>query len=393
MAEALIALVLVAGLLWWGSATGRFRRRSADLIADEHEVDTIHTAWVRACEGAGFVRTVDTVSGPTVIPPRLVHIVLGPPTVLTIELQPGQVIADLRALSSRLAPHLGAVALRIEPAGHVHARVTLLPSDPLADTYALDDRTTGPVVLGADEDGHLVEVDEPNRLTHMVVAGSTGSGKSGWLYAFLPQVCRRPDIRVAGVDASGLLFRPLPADEWRVSGLADPFAVEKAVTSLVVEMNRRITEEIPADQDTVTTSRGLPLVLVVFEEWPGTLRALDVADSKVAKRVRLGVARLLAESRKAGMRVVLVAQRAEAAIIGAAERSQCPTRLTFGASSVEDIRLLHPECPLDAAESHVSGPAGVALLSMPGKPLRRVRGPWNGNGYGEYVRRVSLPDE
>jgi hypothetical protein len=55
-----------------------FWRKSPEIQADEYEVDTIVNLWVRACEGAGLVRTVDTVTGPTVIPPRIVHLVLGP---------------------------------------------------------------------------------------------------------------------------------------------------------------------------------------------------------------------------------------------------------------------------------------------------------------------------
>jgi len=51
-----------------------FRRRRRPLL-DEFEVDEIVTRWARACEGAGLVREVQTVSGPTVMPPRIVHVV------------------------------------------------------------------------------------------------------------------------------------------------------------------------------------------------------------------------------------------------------------------------------------------------------------------------------
>src|SRR5690606_453241 len=71
-------------LAWIGFKSEVWRMEAA-------EVDDLVAAWTRACEGAQFVRKIDTVSGSTVVAPRITHVTLGPPTELIIQLQPGMV--------------------------------------------------------------------------------------------------------------------------------------------------------------------------------------------------------------------------------------------------------------------------------------------------------------
>ncbi|WP_300016879.1 FtsK/SpoIIIE domain-containing protein [Pseudonocardia sp.] len=365
---------------------GRHVARHAHRL-DEAEVDLLVDAWARAAEGAGFVRTVSTVTGPTVIAPRLVHVVLGPPAVLTVRLEPGQTVTDLRALARRLAPHLGARALRVEPLGvGDHARVTLLAADPLADPLPL---SPGPgVLIGRGEDGRCLRV-EPADLPHLAVQGATRSGKSRWLYSLLGQLAARRDVEVAGVDPSGLTLRPFVDTRHarrQVRGLADLARIEAVLAELVAEMDRRLAA-MPARLDVLPLDVGTPLLAVVLEEWPATLRALDATDPKQGKRVRALVARLLAEGHKAGLRVVLVAQRAEATIVGGAERAQCEGRLSFRVDNAESLRLLHPDSD-DLAADHATAPAGIALVGWPGRPTFRLRAPYVAS-YGEYVAAVT----
>ncbi|WP_145981472.1 hypothetical protein [Pseudonocardia sp. HH130629-09] len=167
-------------------------------------------------------------------------------------------------------------------------------------------------------------------------------------------------------------------------GLGDPGVIAEHVGRLVDDMDKRISS-IPRDRDCLPDADGL--LFVVLEEYPGLLRYLDAADTKIGKRVRGYVARLLAEGRKAGVRVVLVAQRAEASVIGSTERGQCSTRLSFRVDNHDAVKLLHPDTDQDTAAAHASALPGIALVSSPGRPLTRVRAPWIG-GYGEYVSRI-----
>jgi len=350
--------------------------------AEEAEVDRIVRLWSRACEGVGLERRVDTVSGPTIITPPIRHVILGPPTVLSVQLLPGLLPQDVRDAAYRLAPHLGCHGLRVEPRGHGEwAVITLLTEDPLAEVDEFQDGPmTGPVAIGRDEDGLdiLAEVDD---LGHMICQGQTRSGKSTALYGLLAQVAQRKragyPIRVAGVDASGLLLRPwmdTPDGKWCVAGLSDLHKVEMTLGLLVDEMDDRI-RRIPDDADRLPVTGDDPLTIVVLEEWPGVLRALDGADPKSAKRVRLLVSRLLAEGHKAGYRVWMIAQRAEAAIVGAAERAQASYRISFRVDNAATVELLHPEVDEATAVVHTTAAPGIGLLSAPGRPLTRFRGP------------------
>ncbi|ALE72592.1 hypothetical protein AD006_12390 [Pseudonocardia sp. EC080610-09] len=387
---------------WATPWRARDRRQDRD---DYYEVQRITDGFIRACEGAGLVRTVDTVTGPTVIPPKLTHITLGPPTVLVAQLQPGQTVEDVRAAAPRLAPHLGAVGLRVEPRGVGDWVVlTLLQADPLADTVPLPSGPiTGPLLLGWDENGRETTTTDP--LPHLCAAGSTGSGKSSFAYSLLAQVAERAKagepVKISGVDPSGVLLRPFL--EWQptgpprgsvssghlpgvVLGLSDPAAIERKMTELVGEMDRRI-KAIPRDRDRLPVSPAHPWHLVVLEEFPGLLKALEAIDKKAATSVRASVSRLLAESRKAGFSVFLLAQRPEAQIIGGAERAQLGLRLSFRLDGLESVKLLHPEVDPALAAQHCTAAPGVAILSATGRPAQRIRTPWI--EYGEYIERVS----
>ena len=206
--------------------------------ADEREADGLWWAWRQACEGAGLCTQTDTASGPTVVTPRLVDIVLGPPTVLTVALLPGQLLSDVRRVALRLAPHLGAVALRITPLGQVHARIELLAADPLDGTVELVPVAPGLVLLGRDETARELVQSWADDVAHTIVQGVTRSGKSVFTYGVLAQLAADPLVTLCGCDPTGLLWRPFAGTRhaaWQVSGVADPAAHEE----LLLRLDRR----------------------------------------------------------------------------------------------------------------------------------------------------------
>lgn len=371
--------------------TLRTRVSRSEHRTDQAEVDRLVWAWRAACEGTGLHRVTQTVTGPTVTTPALVHVVLGPPTILTVALLAGQVAADVRAVAVRVAAALGVAGVHVHPRGPGHVLVELLDRDPLADVVPLDltARSPGAVLLGRTETGEPITLDSWVDAGHAVVQGVTGAGKSGFAYAVLAQLVRDSAVRVAGVDPTGLLLRPFAgtADaRWQVTSLRDPGAVEVLLTRLVDELDARVAA-LPVHLDRVELGPDRPCVLVVLEEFPGLLRALDAADVKLGKRVRALVARLLAEGRKAGVRVLLLAQRAEAATIGAFERAMCDLRVSFRTDNRSAVELLHPGTDSDTADAHTTALPGVALISRPGHPLSRFRAPWLGS-YAAYSAAV-----
>ena len=367
-------------------AERRAERDRRALVADlaEH--------WREVLAGTAASRTVTNGGGTTVaVVPTVVDVRLGgpgDPLTLVVRLLPGQLPADLAAVADRVREHMGAAAVRVEPFRPGYALVRLLARDPLAVPVELPiPHVPGAPLLGVLEDGSDLRVPVVE-WPHLVVQGATRAGKSWFAYAVLAQLAGDPRVRVAGVDPSGLLLRPWTMGRhapWVCAGLADLGAVEATLGALVDEMDRRLVA-MPADRDVTAVSDTTPLVVVALDEYAGLLRAVDAADAKAGKRVRGLVSRLLAESAKVAMRIVLLTQRAEAAVIGAAERAQCAGRISFRVDGLDSIKLLHPDA--DAyATAHVGAPPGVALVSWPGRPLTRLRAP-GVRSYSDYARSV-----
>lgn len=353
--------------------------------------------WRWVAEGTAVARTSPCVAGGVVVSvPDVVNVDLGAvdlgfggrPVVLTVRLLAGQVPADVAAAGVRLAEGLGVAAVRVEPFHHGYVRVTLLPVDPLA---AIPSPRPAPaahrVDLGHGEDGRPIWLDVAAG-GHVIVQGATRSGKSVSLYGVLGQLARRPHVEVAGCDPTGLLLAPWSARSrpGQVSlGTADPGSHVAVLEGLTRDMDARIAG-IRAGRDAVDIGAQVPLIVAVLEEYPGLLRVLDGTDRGLGRLARAAVARLLSEGAKAGVRVVLVAQRAEASVIGGFERGQASHRLSFRVDTADAVKMLHPDVPAEVIAAHAVAPDGVALLTAPGMPLRRLRAPMT--TYGEYLAAV-----
>ncbi|OJY53541.1 hypothetical protein [Pseudonocardia sp. 73-21] len=366
-------------------------RHRRDRWADVALVDALVWSFREACIGAGVAQAVDApIAGTGFRAPEITHVELGPPVRLTVRMPPGMVPAALRRAGPLVAPHLGGVALRVTDRGHGWALVDVLTVDPLADYVPLHLPRTGPAVLiGRGEDG-LDITEDWRRGAHTIVQGVTRSGKSVWTYGALAQLAAQPDVLITGCDPTGLLWRPFAMSRhagWQVSGLADLAAHEALLRRLVDEMDRRV-RELPTDRDTIAVDLERPMLVVVLEEYPGLLRAVDAAEKDLGKRIRALVGRLLAEGAKVGIRVVILAQRAEAAVVGAFERAMCSLRISFRTDNRASVELLHPGTDVQVADAHTSAEPGIALMSAPGRELTRIRAPYLG-GYPEYTAAIA----
>lgn len=347
-------------------------RREVDALADRHRWVAV---WRDAAEGSGLTRTVNVAAGETVICPPLISVSSGAPLVLIVQLLAGQLAADVRAVADRLAPALGAVRLRVSGLSDGrHVRLELLDHDPLAGTFRYP-LTPVPGLIGIGEDRVSVIIPWPRR-GHALVQGQTGSGKSVWTYGQLADAAADPAVLVTGLDPSALLWRPFAGTRhapWQVGGVGGDLAAHVELLERLVEtMDARIAA-MPPDRDAVETGPDLPVLLVVLEEYAGLLRVADVTDKKIGAKVRALVARLLSEGRKAGVRVLIVVQRADASVVDGLVRAQCALRVSFSVDSGEAVRMLHP-----AAENIadvLAAPPGVGLLTRPGEVLARFRAP------------------
>lgn len=196
------------------------------------------------------------------------------------------------------------------------------------------------LTLGRTPGGVDVIID-PTEAAHTLFTGQTRSGKSVQVYGALAQL-PRSGVQVCGIDPTGILFNAigdqLGGDALRALTLADPERVEHVMRELVAEMDRRIRVLLAQRLDKFTNfTSDLPLLVVVMEEYPGTLAALQAIDAasgarpvdRLETKVRAAVQRIALEGAKVGVRLWLVAQRADASLLTGVLRSQLTQRFSF----------------------------------------------------------------
>jgi hypothetical protein len=337
----------------------------------------------------------------TVNVPRVVAFEDGPPPAFIVRPLAGQVVSDFTDHAAAIAECLDVARVRITRQADGLIRVELLAVDPLdtvvAEGPALLTSAAGPVLLGVDDVDSRYRIS-PVQLGHTVIQGQTRSGKSAFCYWLLSQMASAPDLIVAGSDPTGLLLRPFAGtvhEPWQVLGMGDPDAHIKLLRDLVTEMDNRIAT-IPSRRDQIIPDDTCPLIMVILEEYAGLLRAVEDSGSG-RKSARAGevqrlVARLLSEGHKAAIRLVIILQRADAAVLGGFERGQCSVRISFRVDTADAVVMLHPSGRAEA-EQHATCPPGLALLSAPGVQLARIRAPYLGDGsdglYGVYADLVA----
>ncbi|MCD2191682.1 FtsK/SpoIIIE domain-containing protein [Actinomycetospora soli] len=342
--------------------------------------------WRDTAEGLGLAHLVHVAAGVTVSVPRVGGVTVdstGRVCRATIQRRPGQRTADYRALAVQLADALGCARVRIEDMSAERWIVLhLLDVDPLATTRGWA-ASLPAGFIARDEEGRLFSAPWQAR-PHTIAQGSTGSGKSSWVYSQLAPLAGRRDVRVAGIDPSGVLLRPWPDDPWRVSGLGGVLEEHRrALGELCDEMDRRLTV-LPRDTDNLATDEATPLLVVVLEEYAALVRAAELVDRKVGQEVRQRVGRLFSEGRKVGVRLLLVVQRADTAIVDGAIRAQATLRVSF-ASEADGIRMLHPADAIDPDEHSIAAP-GVCAITAPRVGTFRARSTLL--GYRDYCAAV-----
>jgi S-DNA-T family DNA segregation ATPase FtsK/SpoIIIE len=252
--------------------------------------------------------------------------------------------------------------------------------------------------LGVTQGGTPVDFDLIGDAAHVAVQGQTRSGKSQFAYNLLGRLAGLEYVRVVGIDPSGLLLAPFAetGEPLIALGQGDAGAGLDVLQAVKDEADTRIERMAPAridKRDHFTTAT--PLWVVVLEEYPGILEAAADEDTahgrkpgeRVEPQVRRLIRQLVAQSAKAGVRVFLMAQRAEASILDGAIRSNFGTRISLRVDNADSVRMLHPSAdPAMCARVERFAP-GVALIDRPGRPRTIVRGPTT--SYADYYQRIT----
>jgi DNA segregation ATPase FtsK/SpoIIIE, S-DNA-T family len=283
----------------------------------------------------------DTVSGPRV-------------TRYELQLAPGTKVGRITALRDDLAYALAArEELRIIAPIPGKQAVGVEVPNPEASLVTLGDITrefpahAGPLMawLGLDLGGKPVYIDLA-RMPHLLIAGSTGTGKSVCLNALLASILLRStpeSLRMILIDPKKVelnhyesiphLLTPV------VTNMKDAAAV---LSNIVREMESRYELMGMArarnlrDWNTTREAEGqpaIPTILVVIDEL-ADLMMVSPAEVEDA------IIRLAQKSRAVGIHLVLATQRPSADVITGMIKANVPSRIAFAVSSQVDSRVV-----------------------------------------------------
>jgi S-DNA-T family DNA segregation ATPase FtsK/SpoIIIE len=249
-----------------------------------------------------------------------------------------------------LAPIPGKSAVGVEVPNTRAEKVTLgdvFTEYPEANDWAL------PVGLGKDISGRAVFFDLAE-MPHLLVAGTTGSGKSVMLNGLLTSLILTTDPR----EVKMVLVDPKRVElslYGRIPHLITPVVtdVKKAANALgwaVAEMDRRyeVLEKFGArslEGYNARADKPMPYVVVVIDE------LADLMMTAAAK-VEDAVIRLAQKARAVGIHLVVATQRPSVDVITGMIKANIPSRIAFAVSSQIDSRVI-----LDT-------PGAEALLGM-----------------------------
>lgn len=276
---------------------------------------------------------IETVLGAHKVPARVWQATVTPRFVrFDVTTALGTRLTKVSSLAEELAFALGARATRVYREGGVlHVEVPLdtartVPLLPLCSRL-----TAVPpycAVLGIDEGGAplLLRLDSPD-VAHVLVAGTTGSGKTALARTLLLSLAMHNhpgQLQIAMIDPKGRglgVLAGLP-HIWRGAGVAqDSEAAVTLLTALVEEMSRRDA-----------AARSLPRLVVAVDELADLLQTggKPVADA---------LTRLTQRGREAGIHVVAATQRPSAALVGGLMKANFPVRLVGSVVSPEDAKV------------------------------------------------------
>ena len=336
--------------------------KAAERVAD---------ALVRALANFGVEATlVGQVAGPRV-------------TRYELQLAPGTKVGKVAALKDDLAYALATTEIRIlAPIPGKQAVGVEVPNlSPnivtLGDIYDDLPTTASPVSvwLGKDISGASVWADLA-RMPHILIAGTTGSGKSGCINTLLCSILLRStpeDVRMILVDPKRVelgLYESIP--HLLTPVVSSPKAAAAVLANLLSEMDRRYEKMSLArarnlpELNRVLAARGeetLPYLLVVIDE---------LADLMMIspQEVEDAIIRLAQKSRAVGIHLVLATQRPSVDVITGMIKANVPSRIAFAVSSQTDSRVI-----LDAsgAES-LLGQGDMLFKPLGTSRLQRVQG-------------------
>jgi S-DNA-T family DNA segregation ATPase FtsK/SpoIIIE len=300
-----------------------------------------------------------------------------------LQLAPGTKMSKVAALKDDLSYALATTEIRIlAPIPGKQAVGVEVPNlapnlVTLGDIYSDVPQTASPVAvwLGKDISGNAVWTDLA-RMPHILIAGTTGSGKSGCINTILTSILLRatPDeVRLILIDPKRIelsYYESIP--HLLTPVVSSPKEASSVLTNVVSEMDRRYerlssvrARNLP-EANRAFRKRGedpLPYLLVVIDELADLMMISPQA-------VEDAVIRLAQKSRAVGIHLVLATQRPSVDVITGMIKANVPSRIAFAVSSQTDSRVVLDQA---GAES-LLGQGDMLFKPLGTSRLQRLQG-------------------
>jgi S-DNA-T family DNA segregation ATPase FtsK/SpoIIIE len=255
-----------------------------------------------------------------------------------------------------------------------------------SDTYTQSTSKLS-VVLGKTIHGEPYVADLAT-MPHLLIAGSTGMGKSVGLNAMLASILFRAtpdDVRLIMVDPKRLelgMYEEIPhlltpvvvepkkaanALRWAVREMEERYKTLAAVGVRNIEQyNRNIRAQMAeADADADSTARPLPFIVVVVDELADLMM---VAGNEVEE----SICRLAQMARAVGIHLILATQRPSVDVITGLIKANLPSRISFKVMSKIDSRTI-----LDSnGAEQLLGKGDMLFLPPASSRYLRLHGPY-----------------
>jgi len=321
-------------------------------------------------------------------------------TMFELELAAGVKVSQIAALANDMARALGVGAVRVvAPLPGKHTIGIEVPNSEkekvrMKDMFELagskPQRMQIPLYLGKDSSAEAL-VSDLTKMPHLLIAGTTGSGKSICINSIITSVLltKRPDevkmilidpkmVEMTAFNTIPHLMCPIVTEtkmavqilEWATVKMDERYALlAEARVKNVAEFNKLDADEIlsrfnpSSEEEEAKIPKKLPYIVIVIDELADLMMT-------AAKEIEAYIVRLAQKSRAVGIHIVLATQRPQATVVTGLIKSNMPTRIGFRVAARMDSRII-----LDQNGAETLLGEGDMLFLKPGtSDLARAQG-------------------